>query len=220
MILKKDINKTVANLMELADTYVDASIRNLDPNQHCINRETEVLNIPIGIKMLNEFANDITNRVKHLKHKPKYLLIVDYGCGVGNVLSQLKMLITSKLDFINQSALLGCDKNIKYVNHAHHIMYKSGLCTRSIITLSDLTQKIAFDNIVEYESSIMGTWDAKDVLKIKFCNKMFSHIDDQERLEKNIIDNSLPGTYIIRPMRSAYSPSNVIVKTNQIVMRK
>jgi hypothetical protein len=210
-------NTHLDGLYSVLDSQIEANLRRLNIlYERSINySENEYENIAINSKIVFNDYSIIRKRESKLRRKfYNGFNIVDFGCGIGNVLQILDGLMSSDQKLftdIDHKSILGVDKIKCYLTFAENRLPSIAKLVQDDMSDPATLNRILVQNYRKPVDTELNIW---------YCNRPFKNFDLQRWFETELINRAKVGTYLINPMGFSILPRIGIIPIHKGLYKK
>jgi len=161
----------------IGNVYVDSEYRNI------MARNMDIHNI----------CTDIIKFINLRGLKLKNVCILDFGCGIGNILQIFATILRADPSLsVESMCLVGAEKIKEFADHsANYLGFDIPKSDELHIFNADLTQEKTFNDISTVIKNFNESKKSNEVINIAFCNRPFKDSSMQYELQQ-AIDSILP----------------------------
>lgn len=208
-------NETINALLEIIDSSFETQIKNINRFYagNLSNNLRDYPNYIINSSLLYEEYYIIRKRLLKRAQEYSSFRIVDFGCGVGNVLVTLKEIMKSDKTLfkaLKSSEAIGIEKFSPYA-HACIDNLNNNVEVHCLNMRHTTSFKESMKDIKNKPKVDLNIW---------YCNRPFRDLEEEFRLEKFLLDQAPIGTFLINPMGLTIYPTKGVKVINKHIYEK
>jgi len=210
-------DRTIQGLLRVLDNSFETQVKNIhyhfSASLSLGDYSRDLPNILIKSSLIYEEYQIIRKLLLKRTKQYKSFRIVDFGCGVGNVLQILKEIIKSDrtvFKFLKYTNVIGIEKYSPYATN----------CINNLDGNSEV-HCLNMRNSKELNETMEDILNKPNVdLNIWYCNRPYRDMEEEAELEKYLLEMAPIGTFLINPMGFSAEPIKGIKVINKHIYEK